>query len=95
MLINSLDYERTQSYVLLLLAYDEDPVKVLSSTSTLTITVQDYNDNAPNCSSYNIIRDVEEVTALNTVLETIVCSDVDTINKSGVVNYKIIAGTLH
>ncbi|KAK6194475.1 hypothetical protein SNE40_000103 [Patella caerulea] len=72
-----LDFETTTSYVLTLLAWDLDQTAPKTATSTFTVMVTDANDNAPICPA-TLSTTLAEDAAINTVVQTVTCIDVDT-----------------
>ena len=59
---NTLNFEAVQSYDLVVEATDSGATP-LTGTLTITVTVTNVNENAPACTSYNMIANVLEETA--------------------------------
>lgn len=73
---DALDYETASSYVLNIVATDKgSPAK--SSTTVLYITVDDVNDNSPECSPATQTVSFREDTSVATTLASLTCSDLD------------------
>ncbi|CAL1537620.1 unnamed protein product [Lymnaea stagnalis] len=91
MLVKSLDYEKVKTYTLTYQAYNTEPLVSPDTTSTASIVVNvlNVNDNAPNCSAYNIIADVLESAGVIDVLKKLSCSDAET---AGAITYTIVKG---
>ncbi|KAL8623685.1 hypothetical protein ACOMHN_046504 [Nucella lapillus] len=71
----TLDFERTDSYKLLVEAKDSgSPAR--SSTYTLSITVTNVNEHQPTCKSYNMVVLVDENVAAKQIA-SLTCSDAD------------------
>ncbi|XP_035677121.1 protocadherin Fat 4-like [Branchiostoma floridae] len=87
-----LDREALDTYVLTVVAVDGGTSPQRSGTSTVTITVEDANDNTPSCQSTYHTVTVPENTTLNTVLLTVNCSDND-INQNTQLTYTIVNGS--
>ncbi|XP_071949334.1 protein dachsous-like [Antedon mediterranea] len=75
-LVAELDRERVPQYTLVIAAYDGgDPV--LSGTTTLTINVEDVNDNAPMFLLTSYSATVNESTPVNTKILSVTAMDLD------------------
>ena len=59
---NALDFERTQSYDLQVEATDSG-TPARAGALTVKVTVTNVNENAPTCTSYNMIAYADEETA--------------------------------
>ena len=91
--INQLDYEQISPnnvIVLTIQANDDDPSTMASSNSslTLTITVEDVNDNAPSFTESVYITDLEFPISQDTPLVSVSCTDADS-GSNGAVMYSI------
>ncbi|XP_076447693.1 protocadherin Fat 4-like [Babylonia areolata] len=71
----TLDFERTQSYDLVIEAIDSGAA-ARTSTYTLSVAVNNVNEHAPACTSYSIVGFVDEEVAAKTVT-SLTCSDSD------------------
>ncbi|XP_022235682.1 protein dachsous-like [Limulus polyphemus] len=85
-----LDYETQQRYILLLKAADTG-VSPKSSTMTLTVDVQDVNDNAPEFEKSNYQINVLELLAINSQFLQVSATDRDTGNNARL-TYKLSSG---
>ncbi|XP_066284098.1 cadherin-23-like [Branchiostoma lanceolatum] len=87
-----LNREALDTYVLTVVATDGGTSPQRSGTSTVTVTIEDANDNTPSClPTYHTVT-VPENTAINTVLLTVNCSDND-INENAQLTYTIVNGS--
>ncbi|KAI8511673.1 hypothetical protein Bbelb_107730 [Branchiostoma belcheri] len=102
-----LDREAVDTYVLTVVAIDGGTSPQRSGTSTVTVTIQDANDNLPVClpTSYTVTATenttlntvlttvtAPENTTLNAVLTTVNCSDND-VNVNAQLTYAIVNGS--
>ncbi|XP_076362796.1 protein dachsous-like isoform X2 [Tachypleus tridentatus] len=85
-----LDYETQQRYILLLKAEDTG-VSPKSSTMTLTVDVQDVNDNAPEFEKSNYQVNVLELLTINSQFLQVSATDRDTGNNARL-TYKLSSG---
>ncbi|XP_064600895.1 protocadherin Fat 4-like [Liolophura sinensis] len=73
---DTLDYETAASYVLNIVATDKgSPAK--SSTTLLYVTVDDVNDNSPECSPATQTVFFREDTSVATTIASLTCNDLD------------------
>ncbi|KAK3109056.1 hypothetical protein FSP39_021996 [Pinctada imbricata] len=72
----SLDRETLSSYNLVVSASD-GASPALSATSTVAISINDVNDNAPSCSPDVTAVDVSETTSSGSMVHTFACTDAD------------------
>ena len=90
--ISEIDYEQitTSNIILMIQANDEDPSTSLSSNSilTLTITVEDVNDNEPSFTASVYFTALEFPIARNTPILSVSCRDADS-GTNGAVTYSI------
>ena len=75
-LVGALDYEIRTQYVLTIHAVDK-MATVRTGTATVTIDVNDVNDNAPTCTPAVQTFEVPENTAMSTNIGTVTCNDTD------------------
>ncbi|XP_066259350.1 cadherin-87A isoform X1 [Euwallacea similis] len=77
---NNLDYEdpNQRKFIILAVARELYTEKKLSSTSTITVTVSDVNDNAPSFDQHSYSAVVSEIASSGTLVTTIVAKDRDT-----------------
>ena len=87
-LANNLDYEWKQQFTLTITATDFGSPE-LSSTSTCTINVLDFNDNRPYFSSSPMVRQIDEGADIGTSILTIQASDPDS-GINGQLQYDIV-----
>ena len=59
-----MDYETTNTYNLEVIAMDGGAPS-LTSTTTVTVSVTNVNENPPTCQSYNLIASISEDAAVN------------------------------
>ena len=71
-----LDRKTTPTFVVRVVAMDNGNPK-LTSTATITINVQDINDNTPAFAPYSLTYNVKEDSAVNTPVATISATDDD------------------
>ncbi|CAD5111751.1 DgyrCDS1030 [Dimorphilus gyrociliatus] len=88
----TLDRERYDTYNLILRVTDKGPNE-LSSETTLTVKVTDYNDNNPNCSTTNYLHVMNESSVVGTSILTLDCSDIDN-GSNADLRYSIYSGDL-
>lgn len=86
-----LDRETTASYSLVIEASDQDPISLLSSTTTLEVTVTDINDNAPSCLPCIYGASINESVAIGTTVAQLKCSDTD-LSPNIISSYAITTG---
>ena len=94
-LIGTLDYESIQNYTLTVTVSDNDNIQGVSprSTSTdITISTLDVNDNTPFCTSTLINTQLEIGTHPYTLLTTLSCSDIDS-GDNGLLSYRFVETT--
>ncbi|XP_077987573.1 cadherin-23-like [Glandiceps talaboti] len=84
--ISQLDYETTNTYVLLIVAEDGGG---LESTGTVTVSIDDVNDNHPACSPTSYSGSIEESFALNSQVLKLTCTDSDS-NAHGTVMFDLV-----
>ncbi|XP_069101545.1 protocadherin Fat 4-like [Argopecten irradians] len=84
----TLDRETTASYSLLIRV--TDTVSTLTADATLTITIDDANDNTPSCTSAVIYQQLTTPTVGDTV-DTLACTDADT-GVNAALTYAITSG---
>jgi len=82
-----LDYEELTSYTLTIVASDGGNPK-LSSTTVLTVSVLDSNDNPPAFPNTAIVRQIREGISINTPIVTVTAEDPDS-GVNGQVRYAI------
>ncbi|XP_019645840.1 PREDICTED: protocadherin Fat 4-like [Branchiostoma belcheri] len=87
-----LDREAVDTYVLTVVAIDGGTSPQRSGTSTVTVTIQDANDNPPSCLPTSYTVTAPENTTLNTVLTTVNCSDND-VSVNAQLTYAIVNGS--
>ena len=87
----ALDRETMASYTLSIMATDLDPVSPKSSTATLLLTVQDVNDNAPDCDPSIHSATLLESVAIGTTVVQVTCSDRD-VAPNAITSYSITSG---
>lgn len=87
----ALDRETMASYTLSIMATDLDPVSPKSSTATLLLTVQDVNDNAPDCDPSIHSATLLESVAIGTTVVQVACSDRD-VAPNAITSYSITSG---
>ncbi|XP_060602144.1 cadherin-23-like isoform X2 [Ruditapes philippinarum] len=75
-LVGVLDFETTPQYILTIHAIDK-LATVRTGSATLTINVNDVNDNAPTCTPAVQTFEVQENTASSVNIGTISCADTD------------------
>ena len=90
-LISSLDYETTDTYMLLILASDGLPNALPSGTATVIIQVLDENDNAPVFINDSYVATVVENNPPLTVALSVAAIDFDSGNNSAI-SYAITSG---
>lgn len=76
---SSLDYEdfNQRKFIILVLAKELYTEEKLSSTATVTVTVADVNDNAPNFDQESYFATISEMATPGTLVTTITASDRD------------------
>jgi len=89
---SQLDYETCSSYMLIVMATDQSRrvEDRLNSSVTVSIKVQDENDNVPFFTSKST-TDIYELEPLHTAFHTVIAEDLDA-NENGRVTYKIVSG---
>lgn len=88
--IGKLDYEKTKSYTLTVMASDTGP-SVLTSTTSVKIDITDANDNRPVFSEKNYAAKVEENSIVGTFALQVFATDLDT-GSNGDIRYSIDRG---
>ncbi|KAM8770082.1 cadherin-related family member 4-like [Rhynchonycteris naso] len=89
-----LDYEDTatpHSWVLYFRAYDNG--RVHSTTGTLTVILQDVNDNTPQCTKDIYIIELPENIPVETLLVSLTCTDEDGTVPNNKISYHLIIDT--
>ncbi len=87
-----LDRETQDVHTLTIVATDQaDPGSEMSATGTLSVTVLDYNDNAPDCPDTVYAADTAEDSAAGTAVVTVACTDID-LGDNQVIDYSIASG---
>ena len=91
-LSSSLDFETAinNPYVLVILGADNDGSSPLTATTTVSITINDKNDNTPACTPAVQAVEFAEDTAGSTTIATITCTDADSALNSGL-TYEIVS----
>ncbi|XP_072509311.1 cadherin-related family member 3-like [Notamacropus eugenii] len=87
----TLDYEDPaipHSWILKIRAYDND--RVHSTTGTLTVILQDINDNPPHCAQDHYVIELPENIPLETRLVSLICSDKDGTDPNNNITYHLI-----
>ncbi|CAL1539050.1 unnamed protein product [Lymnaea stagnalis] len=84
-----LNYEKVKTYSLQIKVVNVNNLVV--DYKTLTVSVTDVNDNAPECRPYNVLGELKESDAAGTNFTSLACTDVDTGN-GGKVEYLVIEG---
>lgn len=76
---NTLDYEdpNQRKFIILAVAKELHTQEKLSSTATITVTVQDINDNAPTFDQEGFSATISEMATPGTLVATIVARDRD------------------
>ena len=87
----TLDRETEDSFEINLIAQDSGSPS-MSSTATLSISVEDINDNSPIFSPPTYMSSVNEAVAISTSIITVYASDAD-IGANGDLSYSIISGS--
>ncbi|XP_035824585.1 cadherin-23 [Aplysia californica] len=87
----ALDYEKNQRVIFEVVARELDTVEKRSSTATVTIEIEDMNDNAPEFSSSNYTLDVEENTVPGTSVAVYTATDLDS-GSFGEIKYSLRGG---
>ncbi|KAI6657178.1 protocadherin Fat 4-like [Oopsacas minuta] len=75
-LIGSLDRETTNSYEIVIAAFDSGAT-FMSTTATVTLTVEDFNDNTPEFSQTLYTRKVDENSPNDTDVVYLIATDLD------------------
>ncbi|XP_068962613.1 cadherin-related family member 4-like [Petaurus breviceps papuanus] len=86
-----LDYEDPSiphSWILKIRAYDND--RVHSTTGTLTVILQDVNDNPPQCTQDRYVIELPENIPLETHLVSLICTDKDGTDPNNNITYHLI-----
>ncbi|XP_036616545.1 cadherin-related family member 3-like [Trichosurus vulpecula] len=86
-----LDYEDPailHSWILKIRAYDND--RVHSTTGTLTVILQDVNDNPPQCTQDRYVIELPENIPLETHLLSLICTDKDGTDSNNNITYHLI-----
>ncbi|XP_055876010.1 cadherin-23-like isoform X3 [Biomphalaria glabrata] len=83
-----LDYEKNHSLIFQVVAREVNTAEKRSSTTTVTVNIEDMNDNAPAFSQSSYILSVYENTPIDTSIQTFNATDLD----SGI--YKVIQYSL-
>ena len=86
----ALDRETVQNYSVVILASDRG-MPPLSATQTLTVMIEDINDNTPIFNPKTYDNTVAEDTEVGTTLLQVTATDLDT-GLNGIVSYFIISG---
>uniref|UniRef100_A0A8C5KS29 Cadherin related family member 17 n=1 Tax=Jaculus jaculus TaxID=51337 RepID=A0A8C5KS29_JACJA len=89
-----LDYEDVatpKSWVLYVRVYDDE--RVHSTTGTLTVILEDINDNAPRCSQDIYVFELPENIPVETLLVSLTCTDKDRTVPNNNVTYHLIKDT--
>ncbi|XP_076018852.1 cadherin-related family member 2 [Genypterus blacodes] len=84
----NLDFEKKQQMILQVIAIDEENDS-LRSTATVTVRIQDANDNRPEFPQDTYKINVAEHTPDGTIIKTIVAADPDTMDQ-GKLNYTLL-----
>ncbi|KFO37556.1 Cadherin-related family member 3 [Fukomys damarensis] len=87
-----LDYEDVgipKSWVLCVRVYDNQ--RAHSTTGTLTVILQDVNDNSPRCSRDIYTIELAENTPVGTLLISLACTDTDGTSPNSNITYHLIA----
>ncbi|XP_022668153.1 protein dachsous-like isoform X2 [Varroa destructor] len=94
-LIEPLDYEKQPQYVFVVKAQDQarDMESQLSSKATITLLVEDENDNSPEIVSKNYVEVLEDED-VGAVVTTILASDRDS-RENGRITFRIQSGDIH
>ncbi|XP_048585401.1 fibrocystin-L isoform X2 [Nematostella vectensis] len=91
-LLGTLDYARAPSYRLVIRATDGGAKEMRKHADfTLTVLVEDINDNAPKFASDKTMVDVYETSKIGQVITVITATDADA-STNGQVSYKIASG---
>lgn len=89
---STLDYEdpNQRKFIMLVIAKELHTAEMLSSTATITVTVVDINDNAPNFDQESYSATISEMATPGTLVSTIVAKDRDSgrFGENGIV-YKL------
>ncbi|ESO89854.1 hypothetical protein LOTGIDRAFT_164541 [Lottia gigantea] len=85
--MKTLDFETTPTYFLEVIAKDGG-TPALSSSTTVTVSISNVNENVPTCVSYNIVASVAEDTTVNSPVTSLTCTDAD----GDVLAYSITSG---
>lgn len=85
-----LDYETTTQYILTITVSDKGNPQQ-STTCTVTINIEDVNDNYPKFNPDAYMQTILETTAKDFVVETVKATDKDS-GSNAVITYKIVSG---
>ena len=85
-----LDFETVPSYTLVVLGIDQSTGTKKTGSVTITVNVQDVNDNAPLCTPVSYVS-LSPGIAVNDVIHNIICTDADT-GTNGNMLFTITAG---
>ena len=88
---NQLDRESADTHALTVEASDKASPS-FTSTGTLSVTVDDYNDNAPVCPDTGFSGNVDEDSATGVAIVTVACTDADSDALNIQMQYTITAG---
>ena len=91
-LVGELDYEITTTtpYVLILYAIDREAT-FRTGTATVSVTINDINDNEPTCTAFLYTGTVAEDASASTSVATVTCSDIDTVGST--LTYSILSNS--
>ncbi len=94
-LINSLDYEQTTSYSIGIVVADitSDPASSESATTTIDITVIDYNDNPPIFLMPNYLIQIDEDVTIGSTILVVEATDIDS-NDNALIQFSILDSNL-
>ncbi|XP_031756978.1 cadherin-related family member 4 isoform X3 [Xenopus tropicalis] len=97
-LLGPLDYETTTSYSLNIQVVDlnddiiPDPINQKTTFCTITINVQDYNDNPPFCTPPYYMTTIYSTLSTLANVQTVTCNDKD---PTSVLSYTIVGGNIN
>lgn len=89
-MLKQLDSETDASYLVEIIASDKSPIDIKSSTTTLTLTVDDINEEAPKCQTVVNVNIMSTITVGDLVHE-LKCTDSD-LGPNGDLSYNIDKG---
>ncbi|KAM4721490.1 cadherin-related family member 4 [Rhinophrynus dorsalis] len=97
-LLGPLDYEKRTSYSLNIRVVDlnndimPDPINQKTTFCSITINVQDYNDNPPVCTPPYYRTTIYSTLSTTSNVQTLTCSDKDV---SSILSYNIVGGNIN